>query len=112
MADISVLKTPNGNRYAFKDIQGRADALEFAKLAYIQELKDLCLFAEIANADNSGGGEQTINAQAKTVIPKTTQQIVRPDDGYNYLTQVTVKAVPYTEEASGDGTTVFIAGEE
>lgn len=111
MADISKIKTPNGNQYDLKDAQGRADALELAKLAYIQELKDLCLFAEIANGDESGGGEQTINAQAKTVTPKTTQQVVRPDEGYNYLTQVTVKAVPYNESSSGDSTTVTIAGE-
>ena len=49
MADISKIKTPNGNQYDLKDAQGRADSLELAKLAYIQELKDLCLFAEIAN---------------------------------------------------------------
>ena len=54
MADISKIKTPNGNQYDLKDAQGRADALELAKLAYIQDLKDLCLFAEIANGDESG----------------------------------------------------------
>lgn len=112
MADISKIKASDGNLYDIKDAQGRADALELAKLAYIQELKDLCLFAEIANGDESDDEEQTINAQAKTVTPKTTQQVVRPDDGYNYLTQVTVKAVPYTESTSGDSTTVTIAGEE
>lgn len=41
-------------------VKAQADAahaqlLESQKALYIQQLKDLCLFAEIANADDSGG---------------------------------------------------------
>lgn len=47
--------------------------------------------------------------QAKTVIPATTQQTILPDEGYNYLSQVTVEAIPYVEsENSAGGTTVTI----
>lgn len=47
--------------------------------------------------------------QAKTVIPTTTQQTILPDEGYNYLSQVTVEAIPYVEsENSAGGTTVTI----
>lgn len=48
--------------------------------------------------------------QAKTVTPKTAQQVVLPGEGYNYLSQVTVEAIPYEEsENSAGGITVTIA---
>lgn len=51
------------------------------------------------------------NPQAKTVTPTTSQQEILPDDGYNYLSSVTVKAIPYTEAANAaGGMTVTIAG--
>lgn len=49
------------------------------------------------------------NPQAKSVTPSTTVQEVLPDEGYNYLSQVTVAAIPYAEsENSAGGTTVTI----
>lgn len=54
-------------------------------------------------------GAESVTAQAKTVTPSTSQQIVTPDAGYNYLSQVTVNAIPYTEAAnSAGGMTVTI----
>jgi len=47
-------------------------------------------------------------AQAKTVTPATTSQVVTPDADYDYLSQVTVNAIPYTETANEYGTTVTI----
>lgn len=35
-----------------------------------------------------------IKAQDKTVSPAETAQVVQPDTGYNYLSQVTVEAIP------------------
>jgi hypothetical protein len=47
--------------------------------------------------------------QAKTVTPSTKSQTVLPDTGYNYLSQVTVAAIPYDEtENTAGGTTVTI----
>lgn len=47
--------------------------------------------------------------QAKSVTPTTQQQVVLPDTGYNYLSQVTVAAIPYVEsDNSAGGKTVTI----
>lgn len=54
-------------------------------------------------------GTEGAKAQAKTVTPTTRVQNVLPDDGYNYLSQVTVNAIPYVEsDNSAGGTTVTI----
>ena len=53
-----------------------------------------------------------IKVHAKTVTPKTTQQTIIPDEGYDYLAQVTVNPIPYVEtDNSAGGKTVSIAGE-
>lgn len=53
----------------------------------------------------------SVKVHAKTVTPSINSQIVLPDSGYDYLSQVTVNAIPYVEaENSAGGTTVTIAG--
>ena len=56
-------------------------------------------------------GTESARPQAKEVTPSSIQQIILPDSeqGYNYLSQVTVKPIPYveTENAAG-GMTVTI----
>ena len=50
-----------------------------------------------------------IKVHAKTVTPKSTDQTVLPDEGYDYLSQVVVNAIPYTEATnSAGGKTVTI----
>lgn len=52
----------------------------------------------------------SITAHAKSITPSTVLQTILPDEGYDYLSQVTVEAIPYaeTDNASG-GVTVTIA---
>ena len=35
-----------------------------------------------------------VTAQAKTATPTTSQQVITPDSGYDYISQVTVNAIP------------------
>ena len=49
-----------------------------------------------------------VTAQAKTATPYTTQQVILPDQNYDYLSQVTVEAIYYNETANAYGTTVTI----
>lgn len=55
-------------------------------------------------------GTEGANPQSKTVTPTTAQQTILPDEGYNYLSQVVVAAIPYVEsDNSAGGKTVTIA---
>ena len=66
---------------------------------------------EILGVTGTMSGEEGVNAQTKTVTPTATSQTVTPDASHNYLTQVTVNAIPYeTASNSAGGVTVTIAG--
>ena len=52
---------------------------------------------------------EAVTAQSKTATPSTTSQTILPDTTYDYLSQVVVEAIPYTESPnSAGGTTVTI----
>lgn len=63
---------------------------------------------QILGVTGSYGGE-TISAQAKSATPSWSQQNIQPDTGYDYLSGVTVAAIPiaYSDNAAG-GQTVTI----
>lgn len=81
-------------------------AVEKAKIIPSNIRQGITLLGEVGTMT----GLEDVDSQAKTVTPAITQQVVLPDEGYNYLTQVTVNAIPYVEtpNAAG-GTTVTIA---
>lgn len=63
----------------------------------------------ILGVEGTMSGSEDVSAQTKTVTPTATAQTVTPDTGYNYLTQVTVNAIPYSEsDNSAGGVTVTI----
>lgn len=54
-------------------------------------------------------GGDTATAQEKIVTPSVDVQTILPDSGYDYLSQVTVNAIPYVEtDNSAGGKTVTI----
>ena len=64
----------------------------------------------ILGVEGTMSGTEDVKAQAKTVTPTTAEQTVTPDSGYNYISQVTVAAIPYVEsDNSAGGKTVTIA---
>lgn len=48
-------------------------------------------------------GSEDAKPQEKSVTPSTDEQVVLPDDGYNYLSQVTVAPIPYVESDNAAG---------
>ena len=57
----------------------------------------------ILGVEGTMSGEEGVAAQTKTATPSTAQQVITPDTGYNYLTQVTVAAIPYVESENAAG---------
>ena len=58
---------------------------------------------EILGVTGTLSPAEDVTSQAKTVTPYTTQQVVLPDQGYDYLSQVTVGAITYTETDNASG---------
>lgn len=63
----------------------------------------------ILGVSGTMSGSESVRAQSKSVTPATTPQTVLPDEGFNYLSQVMVAAIPYVEsENAAGGKTVTI----
>jgi len=63
---------------------------------------------EILGVTGSYTGEG-VSAQSKTATPSNVAQVIVPDANYDYLSQVTVNAIPYTEtDNAAGGITVTI----
>ena len=56
-------------------------------------------------------GQEDLNIQSKTITPTFTAQTILPDEGYDYLSQVVVSAIPVSEsENTAGGLTLTIGG--
>lgn len=75
------------------------DATEQAKLipANIRE------GITVLGVEGTMSGTEDANPQAKNVTPSTAEQTILPDEGYNYLSQVVVAAIPYAESENAAG---------
>lgn len=65
----------------------------------------------VLGVEGTMSGQEDVNAQSRTVTPATTQQVITPETGYNYLSQVTVEAVPvtYTDNSAGGRTASILS---
>lgn len=57
----------------------------------------------ILGVQGSMTGSEDINAQSKTVTPSFSSQTILPSTGYDYLSQVTVNAIPVSESDNAAG---------
>lgn len=81
------------------------DATEQAKIIAANIKKGVTILDVTGDYDPTEG----ITAQTKNVTPSATAQAILPDSGYDYLSQVNVAAIPYTEtENAAGGLTVTI----
>lgn len=112
----------NGANYNISDLnsvniaKGYHDGSGTAKISDTEKTKiipdNIRQGVTILGVAGNMSGTEGANAQSKEVTPSTVEQTVLPDTdkGYNYLAQVTVKAIPYSESTnSAGGTTVTIA---
>lgn len=58
---------------------------------------------EILGVTGTLAPAENVKAQPKTVTPYTTAQTILPDTGFDYLSQVTVNAITYTETDNAAG---------
>lgn len=101
-------KTPYTIPMGFHDGSGTVaiDSTEAAKLIAGNIKKDIT----ILGVTGTYGGD-TVKAQTKSVTPSMSAQSILPDEGFDYLSQVDVAAIPvtYADNAAG-GQTCTIGG--
>lgn len=104
-----VISTLNGEyviQNGYHDGSGKVslDSTEKAKLIPGNIKSGVTVFGVVGTYT----GEE-ITAQAKSATPSFSQQTILPDSGYDYLSQVTVAAIPYVEtDNPAGGKTVTI----
>lgn len=77
----------------------RMDDTEAAKLVPDNIRQGVTVFG----VTGTMSGLESVKAQAKTITPAISDQSVVPDEGYNYISQVTVLAIPYEESSNAAG---------
>lgn len=56
-------------------------------------------------------GTEDAKPQAKQVVPSEVEQTILPDAGYNYLSEVVVLGIPYSETVNAAGGKTIVIGE-
>lgn len=62
----------------------------------------------ILGVEGNYSGEAVVVEANKNATPSSSVQVITPSSGYDYLAQVTVAAIPYTESPNTYGVTVSI----
>lgn len=101
--EISVLNTPYTVPAGYHDGAGKVQVSATEKAKIIPE--NIREGITILGVEGSMSGTEDAKAQSKEVTPTFENQVVTPDtsSGYNYLAQVTVKAIPVSETEGDNG---------
>ena len=118
---VGTMPNNGAKNYTISDLNDQAIAMGFydgsGKISFDSAKKAKIIPANIKNGVSILGvqgtmtGLESITVQSKTVTPTFTAQTILPDEGYDYLSQVVVSAIPMTEsENTAGGLTLTIGG--
>lgn len=95
-------------RSGYHDGSGKVaiDAVEQAKIIAGNIKSGVTILGVEGNYSGEGG-----IGQSKVAYPRKVEQTILPDEGYDFLTQVKVYPIDYTETPNATGTTVTIGRE-
>lgn len=118
---VGTMPNNGAKNYTISDLNDQTISLGFydgsGKISIDSSEKAKIIPANIKNGVSILGvqgtmtGQEDISVQSKTVTPTFTAQTILPDEGYDYLSQVVVSAIPMTQsENSAGGLTLTIGG--
>ena len=118
---VGTMPNNGAKNYTISDLNDQSIAMGFydgsGKISIDASEKAKIIPANIKNGVNILGvlgtmtGLESITVQSKTITPTFTAQTILPDEGYDYLSQVVVSAIPMTESANtAGGLTLTIGG--
>ena len=118
---VGTMPNNGAKNYTISDLNDQTISLGFydgsGKISIDSAEKAKIIPANIKNGVSILGvqgtmtGQESITVQSKTVTPTFTAQTILPDEGYDYLSQVVVSAIPMTEsENTAGGLTLTIGG--
>lgn len=118
---VGTMPNNGAKNYTISDLNDQTIAMGFydgsGKISFDSAEKAKIIPANIKNGVSILGvqgtmtGQESITVQSKTVAPTFAAQTILPDEGYDYLSQVVVSAIPMTEsENTAGGLTLTIGG--
>ena len=118
---VGTMPNNGAKNYTISDLNDQTISLGFydgsGKISIDSAEKAKIIPANIKNGVSILGvqgtmtGQEDLNIQSKTITPTFTAQTILPDEGYDYLSQVVVSAIPMTEsENTAGGLTLTIGG--
>ena len=118
---VGTMPNNGAKNYTISDLNDQTIAMGFydgsGKISIDSAEKAKIIPANIKNGVSILGvqgtmtGQEDLQVQSKTVTPTFTAQTILPDEGYDYLSQVVVSAIPMTEsENTAGGLTLTIGG--
>ena len=118
---VGTMPNNGAKNYTISNLNDQTISLGFydgsGKISIDSTEKAKIIPANIKNGVNILGvlgtmtGLESITVQSKTITPTFTAQTILPDEGYDYLSQVVVSAIPMTEsENTAGGLTLTIGG--